>query len=54
MKIRGIDPNELARRIVRACERRKKELVVPGKARILFALGQLSPRLGDWLIRRMT
>lgn len=54
VKIRGIDPNDLARRIVRACERRKKELIVPGKARILFALGQLSPRLGDWLIRRMT
>lgn len=54
VKLKGIDPNDLARRIVRACERRQKELIVPGKARILFALAQLSPTLGDWLIRRMT
>jgi short-subunit dehydrogenase len=54
VKVRGVDPHDLARCIVRACERRKKELIVPWKARILFALGQISPRLGDWLIRRMT
>ncbi|RIK80751.1 MAG: NAD(P)-dependent oxidoreductase [Planctomycetota bacterium] len=54
VKLRGIDPADLARRIVVACERRKKELVVPAKARLLFALAQLSPGLGDWLVRRMT
>jgi short-subunit dehydrogenase len=54
VKLKGVDPDDLGRRIVRACERRSKELVVPGKARILFALGAISPALGDWLIRRMT
>jgi hypothetical protein len=39
---------------VRACERRQPELIVPGKARLLFVLAALSPRLGDWLVRRMT
>jgi short-subunit dehydrogenase len=54
VKLKGIDPAKLARQILRACERRRPELVVPGRARLLFALQQLSPRLGDWLLRRMT
>ena len=54
VKLRGIDRWFLAEWIIRACERRQSELVVPGRARLLFALAQLSPRLGDWLVRRMT
>jgi short-subunit dehydrogenase len=54
VKLKGIDPRWLAQRIVRGCERRKPELVVPGKARLLFALAQLSPTLGDWLLTKMT
>ena len=38
--------------ILRACERRRPELVVPKKARLLFALAQLWPSLGDWIVRR--
>lgn len=53
-KVRAIDPHELAEKILRACERRQPELVVPPKARLLFTLAQLSPRLGDWLLRKMT
>lgn len=49
-----IDPAWLARKIVRCCDRRDPELVVPGKARLLFALQQLSPRLGDYLVRKLT
>ena len=30
------------------------ELVMPAKARILFALAQLSPKLGDWILGKMT
>lgn len=51
-KVTKIDPDWLAERILRGCERRKAELVVPAKARLLFALSQLSPRLGDWLLRK--
>jgi len=54
VKVRGIDPDELARRILQACERRHPELVVPARARWLFAIQQLWPRLGDWILRRKT
>jgi short-subunit dehydrogenase len=53
-KLKGINPNRLADKIVQACQRRRPELVVPGKARLLFALSQWSPSWGDWLLRRMT
>jgi short-subunit dehydrogenase len=53
-KLKGIDPDKLARAILRACERRRPELVMPRRARLLFALQQLSPRLGDWLLRKVT
>jgi short-subunit dehydrogenase len=53
-KVRAIDPRQLAEKILRACERRKAELIVPWTARYLFAATQLSPRFGDWLLRRMT
>lgn len=52
--LKGIDPDWLAEKILRACERRKPELVVPGKARLLLGLSQFSPSLGDWLLRRST
>lgn len=54
VKLKGIDPAWLARRIVRACERRVPELIVPLRVRWLLAISALSPRLGDWIIRRMT
>ena len=54
VKLKGIDPDSLAWRIVRACERREAEIVVPGKSRLLFAIAQLWPNLGDWILNRMT
>lgn len=54
VKVGRISPTKLAAKIVTACERRKPELVVPAKARLLFAIAQLSPRLGDWLINKLT
>ena len=53
-KLPGIDPVDLTRRILRACERRQPELVVPAKARLLCALSQLWPSLGDRLLLRYT
>jgi uncharacterized protein len=53
-KIRGLDPSRLAQSILSACERRKAELVLPRCARVLFAIQHLSPRLGDWLLRKVT
>lgn len=54
VKLKGISPDYLAGRILAACERRRAELVVPAKARLLFAVSQLWPSLGDWIIRRKT
>lgn len=54
VRLKGLDPQWLARRMVRGCERREPEIVAPAKARLLFALQQLSPAWGDWLLGRMT
>lgn len=53
-RVKAIDPDLLAAKMLTACERRQAELVVPSRARILFALSQISPRWGDWLLRKMT
>jgi uncharacterized protein len=52
--LKGLDPDDLVRRMLRACERREPELVIPAKARVLAALLQLWPRWGDRIIARMT
>lgn len=52
VKLKTIPPADLAAWILRACERRQPELVVPAKARLLFAISQLFPTLGDWLVRK--
>ena len=52
VKVGRIDPNVLAQKILTYCERRKPELIMPGKARMLFALSQLFPTLGDWLVKK--
>jgi len=54
VKVSRLDPDRLSQRILKSCEQRRPELIVPGRARLLFALSQLSPRLGDWIVRRMT
>lgn len=52
--VKLIDPGWLANRIVDACEKRKPELVVPVKSRMLFGLRQLWPSLGLALLKRLT
>jgi len=54
VKLKGIDPNWLAGRVLQSCERRSPELVVPARAKLLFAISQLWPSLGDWIVTRMT
>jgi NAD(P)-dependent dehydrogenase (short-subunit alcohol dehydrogenase family) len=54
VQVKRISPQTLAKSILHACERRRPELVMPGKARLLFALMQLWPSLGDWIVRRKT
>jgi hypothetical protein len=54
VKINTLSPDYMAQRILRACQRRQPELVVPAKARLLFAISQLFPSLGDWIVRKMS
>lgn len=53
-KIKSVDPVQLAAAVLRGCERRRPEVVMPGKAKWLFAINQLSASWGDWLLRRTT
>jgi len=50
----AINPQKLAEQILRACAGRRAELIVPGKARLLFALAQLWPAWGDRILRSKT
>ncbi len=50
--VKGIRPEDVAQKILRACESRKRELIIPWHARLLFIASRISTRLGDWLIRR--
>ena len=52
VRVSNISPQRLSKAILRACRRRRPELVVPGRARLLFAIAQLWPSIGDWLVRR--
>ncbi len=53
-RVKQLDPHKLARQILRACQKRRVELVVPGKVRLLLALSALWPTLGDRLLLRFT
>ncbi|HEX3872320.1 MAG TPA: SDR family NAD(P)-dependent oxidoreductase [Pirellulales bacterium] len=54
VKTKAVSPEWLASAILDACEHRRSELVVPSAARLVLAAMQLSPRLGDFLIRKLS
>jgi uncharacterized protein len=54
VKVNLLAADRLAQQILRACERRRPELVVPSRARWVFAISQLWPSLGDWIVRKMS
>ena len=53
-KIDGLPPETVVAAILRIIDRRVADIVLPAKMRWLITLGNASPRLGDWLIRRYT
>jgi short-subunit dehydrogenase len=53
-KVSAVPPDHLAAAILRGCQQRRPELIVPAKAKLLFAVSQLSARWGDWLLRKST
>ncbi len=50
-KVRGVDPDVLADKIIEGCEKRKLELM-PFRARLIYVALSCSPGFGDWLIQR--
>ena len=54
VRMSPVRPEKLSRTILKACQRRQPELVFPPLARLFIAVIQLFPRVGDWLVRRMT
>lgn len=52
--VKAIDPSWLAEQLVRCCQQKKTELIVPRKSRLLFTISQLFPNWGDKLVRRMS
>jgi short-subunit dehydrogenase len=51
--LRRIDPDDLARRVLDACRRRRSELTVPGSARLLAGLIEWFPEAGRRLLARV-
>jgi uncharacterized protein len=54
VQARALSPQKVARAILRGCERRQPELLLPSRARWYFVLMQIFPRLGDWLVLQKT
>jgi uncharacterized protein len=54
VRLHGLDPRTVARALIRGCERRVPEIVLPRKGRILAGIIQWFPAWGDWIIRRVT
>jgi short-subunit dehydrogenase len=54
VKVKLIEPAWLAGKIAKYCEQRKPELIVPAKAKILFAIAQIAPTLADWIVNKST
>jgi uncharacterized protein len=54
VRIQPVRPEKLSQAILRACRQRKAELVYPWMARLFIAVIQLFPRIGDWVVRKMT
>jgi NAD(P)-dependent dehydrogenase (short-subunit alcohol dehydrogenase family) len=53
IRVRGMAADDVARRVLRAAERDRAELILPARARIVFVAAAISPRLGAWLVRKL-
>ncbi len=54
VRVPSLKADHVARRVLHAAERNRAELILPARARLVFVAAAISPRLGDWLIRRFT
>lgn len=51
-RVKGLDAQRLAGEILYAAARRKPTIIRPRRARILLAAAAISPRLGDYLLKK--
>ncbi|WP_160149597.1 SDR family NAD(P)-dependent oxidoreductase [Roseiconus lacunae] len=51
---KGLDPQLVADAVFRCATKRVPDFVLPRYMRILIAVGNASPRLGDWLLLKFT
>jgi uncharacterized protein len=52
IRVRGMAADDIARRVLRAAEHDRAELILPARARLVFVAAAISPRLGQWLVQR--
>ena len=53
-RVRGLSPDRVVAGILRVMDHRSPDIILPGYLRWLVAIGHLSPRLGDWILLKMT
>lgn len=53
-RVGGLPPQRVAKQVIRMIRGRKSDCLLPGYLRPLVAVGNLWPRLGDWLLLRFT
>ncbi|MEM9825704.1 MAG: SDR family NAD(P)-dependent oxidoreductase [Planctomycetota bacterium] len=53
-RVKGLDPAVVAKAVLRIIDRRDYEIILPRYLRFLIVLGNLSPKLGDWMLRKFT
>lgn len=53
-KVKGLDPQRVARAVLLCAQKRRVDVILPGYLRLLIVLGNAFPRLGDWLLVKFT
>ena len=53
-RLKQLCPDLLARKIMKACQSRKAELITPWHTKVLVAIAHISPRLGDRILNFYT
>ena len=53
-KVKGLDPERVADAVLRTIQKRLPDVVLPGYLRVLISFGHAFPRLGDWLLLKLT
>ncbi|TWU65128.1 SDR family NAD(P)-dependent oxidoreductase [Crateriforma conspicua] len=53
-KIKGLPPQKVADAVIDCIAKRKREIILPGKARLLIILRAIFPAWGDRILLRMT